>query len=260
MYSRPSASQMRAPSARATTRGVVATPRATSVSRSARMRSDSVCCSIAIRPRLLLQVREDLVRGAHPFGGAALHEALEVLRAVLAGEVDVSLPHLLVAAEARVLTRLPVRVREEEVRIGKRRRQHRLAVPLLRDAGKDRLQLLQELLRERRHLRIGCVRRVRVRLPERLGDVRARIFDEDAGRARLPARDVPAALEREIAVDRAGTAVLVPDARIELQVQLRVDPRTELRDRSLLQLVEAGLAVVERPQNGEAHAEDDVVG
>ena len=115
----------------------------------------------------LLKVGEDLGRRAGTFGGAAFHEALEVLRAVLAGEVDVSLTQLLVAAEAGVLSRLPVRVRAEEVRIGRRRRQHRLAVPLVGDAGKNRFQLREELLGEPGHVRVRRRRRVRARLCHR---------------------------------------------------------------------------------------------
>lgn len=46
-------------------------------------------------------------------GGAAFHEALEVLRAMLAGEVHVPLPRLFVAAEAGVLARFPVGVASE---------------------------------------------------------------------------------------------------------------------------------------------------
>src|SRR5438874_7077889 len=56
----------------------------------------------------LLQVGQDLVGGPYALGGAAFHEALEVDRAVLAGEVNVSLPRFLVSAEAGVLAWLPV--------------------------------------------------------------------------------------------------------------------------------------------------------
>src|SRR6266576_3532806 len=76
----------------------------------------------------LLQVGEDLARGADALRCAALHEALKVLRAMLAGEVDVSLPFLFVAAEAGVLAGLPIRIGAEEVRVGERCRQHRFSV------------------------------------------------------------------------------------------------------------------------------------
>ncbi len=56
----------------------------------------------------LLQVAEDFVGGANAFRCSAFHESLEVDRAVLAGEVDVPLPHFFVAAEAGVLARFPV--------------------------------------------------------------------------------------------------------------------------------------------------------
>src|SRR6266576_7214434 len=51
MYSRPSTSQIRAPSARATTSGVVATPRATYRSRAAATRWLSVGAASAVVPR-----------------------------------------------------------------------------------------------------------------------------------------------------------------------------------------------------------------
>src|SRR5919201_3766369 len=120
MYSRPSTSQMRAPSARATTSGVVAIPRGTYRSRSAATRSDAVCSVTAIA---LLERREHLARCTHPFGGPALHEALEVLGAMLAGEVDLvrrTLRRFLVATEGVVLPDLPVRVRRQQVRVEQR--------------------------------------------------------------------------------------------------------------------------------------------
>src|SRR5262249_40357209 len=116
------------------------------------------------RPLSSLQVAEDLVRGAHALRRAALHEPLEVRRAVLAGEVDVPLAHALVAAEADVLAGLPVGVRAVEVRVRGGRRKHRLAVPLRRDAGEDVLQIRERLLCERGHLGVRRRRRVRVRL------------------------------------------------------------------------------------------------
>ena len=59
-----------------------------------------------------LDLGDDLLRRAAALRRAALHVALEVLRAVLAGEVDVPLLHLLVPGERRVLPDLPVRVPE----------------------------------------------------------------------------------------------------------------------------------------------------
>jgi hypothetical protein len=58
-------------------------------------------------------VAQDLAGCPRAFGRAALHETLEVLRGVLAGEVTFSsqrvrLPGLLVAAELRVLADLPL--------------------------------------------------------------------------------------------------------------------------------------------------------
>src|SRR5205085_2246034 len=69
-----------------------------------------------------LQRGEHLARRAGAFLRAALHVPLEVLRAVLAGEVDVPLLYALIAREAEVLPRLVVRVRAAEQRVAVRRR------------------------------------------------------------------------------------------------------------------------------------------
>src|SRR6266404_4118253 len=84
----------------------------------------------------VLEVDEDLVRGARALLRASFHEALEVRGAVLAGEmalasVDVRLAKALVAAELRVLAHLPVGVRAEEVGMGVRDVERGAAVPLL---------------------------------------------------------------------------------------------------------------------------------
>src|SRR4029079_12342420 len=90
------------------------------------------------------EVGQDLAGRAPTLGGAALHVALEVLRAVLAGEVDVPLPHAFVAAEGVVLPGLPVRVRAEQVRVEDRVRRRRRAVPARPDAREDRLELVED--------------------------------------------------------------------------------------------------------------------
>ena len=84
----------------------------------------------------------------------------------------------------------------------------------------------------------------------------AGIVDHDPGRPRLPARRVPGVLEADVRIDISGThprpgARLVPEARIELQLQLRIRPIAQLRDGRLLELVEAGLAVIQVPQDAE---------
>src|ERR1700693_3110154 len=56
----------------------------------------------------LLQSREDLVRGTGALRRAAFHVSLEVLRAVLAREMDVPLGLSLPAGEADVLPAPPV--------------------------------------------------------------------------------------------------------------------------------------------------------
>src|SRR5712691_6946919 len=81
-----------------------------------------------------LVVAQDLARRPRAFCRTTLHEALEVLRAVLAREVAlpaqrVRLPGLLVAAEQRVLADLPVRVRPSKKRIVERHVERRAAVP-----------------------------------------------------------------------------------------------------------------------------------
>src|SRR5438445_6314094 len=104
----------------------------------------------------VLEVVEDLVRGARALLRASFHEALEVRGAVLAGEVafagvDVRLAKALVAAELRVLADLPVRVRAQEERVRERHVQGRNAVPLLRDSRKHRLALAEASLGKTRH-------------------------------------------------------------------------------------------------------------
>ena len=107
------------------------------------------------------------------------------------------------------------------------------------------------MARIRSDLRIRERRAVRHGLAQRLRNVRARIGDEDPSPAGLAAGDVPAALERLVGVDGAGPVELRvgPVAGAELHVQLGVDPRSELRDRGLLEVVEPGLAVIQRSQD-----------
>src|SRR5439155_286225 len=64
------------------------------------------------------------------------------------------------AAEARILTDLPVGIGTEEVRIEYGYREGGTAVPLVRDARKHRLELAQKGARIGRHLGIGVGARV----------------------------------------------------------------------------------------------------
>src|SRR5437763_772057 len=197
----------------------------------------SATSSAADRSRLeLLQGREDLVRGAGALHRAALHVALEVLRAVLACEVDVPgrpLRKALPAGEPDVLTRLPVRVRAVEERVEPRRRERGLPGPLLPDAGEDRLEPAQERLRVLRHLRARRGVRVGRRRREGARDVAARVVDEDPALPALPPADVPRVLDAEVAVHvsvRAPPQSLgVPVAVGKLELELRVAAGAELR-------------------------------
>ena len=87
---------------------------------------------------------DDFVGGAHAFRSAALHEALEILRAMFAGEVDGALRHAFITAEGRILPDLPIGIGTEEVRIEHGYRERGTAVPLVRDARKHRLELAQK--------------------------------------------------------------------------------------------------------------------
>src|SRR6266508_4054675 len=73
--------------------------------------------------RALQEGGEDLVGGPDSLGAPAFHEALEVQRAVLAGEVDVALRRSFVAPEGCILSHAavgggaPVHLRDDRVRL-----------------------------------------------------------------------------------------------------------------------------------------------
>src|SRR3954468_15250956 len=90
------------------------------------------------------RVVDDLARRADPFCRGAFHEPLEILRGVLASEMDRTLRHALVAAEGGVLADLPVGIGEAEVRIERRDGETGAAVPVRRDAWKHGLKLAQK--------------------------------------------------------------------------------------------------------------------
>src|SRR5947209_19544056 len=143
----------------------------------------------------VLEVVEDLVRGARALLRASFHEALEVRGAVLAGEmafagVDVRLAKALVAAELRVLANLPIGVRAEQEWVRERHVEGGTAIPLLADARKDRLDLAEERSRElRHHAGAGGVASER---PQR--HAAAGVVDQDPGGAVLGAGDIPCVL------------------------------------------------------------------
>src|SRR5690242_7294983 len=104
------------------------------------MGARGVGCRASGRDRARLAALDQLaeiVRRALSLGGAAFHEALEILRSVLAAEEDAALRDLLVAAEVRVLTDPPVRVRRVEEAALVRERLRRLAVVDRGEARKD---------------------------------------------------------------------------------------------------------------------------
>src|ERR1051326_9113391 len=90
-------------------------------------------------------VADDLLGRPRALLRAAFHEALEVDRAVLAGEEDVALPDALVAAETGVLAGRPARVAAKQVGVAPRRADSRAPRPLARRTRPHRLELGQEL-------------------------------------------------------------------------------------------------------------------
>src|SRR3954468_22600442 len=153
----------------------------------------------------------EILRGLLAGRCATFHEALEVLRRVLAAEVHAALRHALVATELGVLTDLPVRVREVEERRLVRERLRRLVVPL--EARIDRRELCESALCVLDHARI-CRGRERGLGLHRIGDRATRVEDQDAGRAGLGAADVPRALIAGVRVRRA-IRLAGPRARTE---------------------------------------------
>src|SRR5215207_10047196 len=112
---------------------------------------------------------EHLRRRALPAHDGALQVTLEVLGGVLTGEVAGARHLGLRAAEAGVLAGLVVRVGPEGPRVPGPEVDRGAAVPLARDAGKQRLDLPEEALRA-----VG-----RRAAAERRADLAARVVDED---------------------------------------------------------------------------------
>src|SRR6266511_2235890 len=139
--------------------------------------SASVTRRRLLRPAQLLEVAEDLGDDALARLDRAVQVALEVDRRVLAGKVAVALPLALHACERRVLAHLPVGVRALRPFVARPEVDRRLAVPVVGEAGQDRIDLLQEL---RSPARSGA-------LPEARPDRSSGVIDEDARLAILGA-------------------------------------------------------------------------
>src|SRR4029077_2871205 len=204
-----------------------------------------------------LVVTEDLVRGACALFGAALHEALEIDRAMFAGEMALAvrewLPSHLVSAEACVLPDLPVGVRPEQERVAGREIERGPTGPQPRDPGEDSFELHQE------GPGIGPDdRRVIGVAGERRPDVAAGVVDENPWRPTLASGHLPGVLvpiirEGVAGANSPGTGAF-PQPAAELQLKLAVRTVTQLLDGRLLQRVEAGRAVlVVARQDGAQH-------
>src|SRR5262249_38896854 len=98
-------------------------------------------------------VAEDLIRRTGAFHCGTFHKALEIDGAVFAGEVAVAGPFTLDTSKRCVLSSFPIGVGAQQIGTAEWRVEGGPAVPELRDAGKDRLQLTQELPRIRMHHR-----------------------------------------------------------------------------------------------------------
>src|ERR1700722_18312218 len=119
-----------------------------------------------LRPSLPAKLVQDLLRRARAFGRPALHKTLVVGRAVLAGEEDVALSHLLVAGERGILAYSPVGIGRAEVGIERGQRACCARIPFGGSSGKHALEPAEEGLsiplhvglrggRERRLCRLG---------------------------------------------------------------------------------------------------------
>src|SRR5579885_3400095 len=117
-----------------------------------------------LRENAVFIVGQNLVGGARALLGPAFHEALEVDRAVFAGEMDLPLAHALVAAEERVLADEPAGVAAEQVGIARWIAQRGRAGVVLRRPRPDLFQLFDEGLGVLRNARIerACIWPVRL--------------------------------------------------------------------------------------------------
>src|ERR1700722_3257550 len=97
-----------------------------------------------LRPSLPAKLVQDLLRRARAFGRPALRKSLVVGRAVLAGEEDVALSHLLVAGECGVLAHSPVGIGRAEIGIERGQRACGAGVPFGGSAGKNSPEAAEE--------------------------------------------------------------------------------------------------------------------
>src|SRR6266508_2123803 len=203
-------------------------------------------------PSGVLQVSQDFAGGSLAGLDAAVQVSLEVLRRVLAREVAVALPLLLHAGELRELPDLPVRVGALRPGVGRPEVDRRgRAVPVRGyvDARELRSELAEELQR-------AFLRRSRA---EARTDRAAGVVDENPLLPALRAGDLPGVLVAGVCIGVAVVLRLVPEAVVELNVELRVRPHRQLLDRRDLQLLEAGLHVVDRAQHRERDRKHDMV-
>ncbi len=175
----------------------------------------------------------------------------------------VGLTRFFVAAEERILSDKPARVAAEEVGIDTWVAQRRCAVVVSGRSRPDLLQLFKEVTGVLLDQRIRAIR-VRPFGLIRGTNVAACIVDNDPCCTRLPARHIPGVLETGIGIDIPGTDPWpgtrpVPEACIELQLQLRVGPIAQLGDGRLLETVEASLAVIQGSQDTEWDGQDHPV-
>src|SRR5216684_9327132 len=174
-----------------------------------------------------------------------------------------ALTRFFVATEERILSDKPARVAAQQVGIETWVAQRRCAVVVRGRSRPDLLQLFKEGMGVLLDQRIRATRVRPVRLI-RSTNIAPCIVDNDPCRTRLPARHIPGVLETNVSIDIPGTDPWpgtrpVPEACIELQLQLRVGPVAQLGDGRLLETVEASLAVIQGPQDTEWDGQDHPV-
>src|ERR1700758_2421960 len=81
----------------------------------------------------------DFPGGSGPLLRSSFHEALEVDRAVLAGEMALCLPQLFQAGNRRILPHLPTGIGPKQAGIAPGGGERDDAVPVRRDTGEERL-------------------------------------------------------------------------------------------------------------------------
>src|SRR5258708_31023410 len=177
--------------------------------------------------------------------------------------MDIALAHFFGAGEEVLLPEKAARVASQQVGVDTWVAQSRCAVVVSGRSRPDLLQLFKEVSGVLLHQRIRTIRVRPVGLI-RGTNIAPCIVDNDPCRTRLPARYIPGVLETGIGIDIPGTDPRpgtrpVPEAWIELQLQLRVGSIAQLGDGRLLETVEAGLAVIQGSQDTEWDGQDHPV-